>query len=84
MADKKSGYTIAKAKLQEAEKRIADLNIQIKKQAEYIEQLRNQKEAATAKFDLLRAKDEERINELFDHMGAFRRWLWVLKHANKD
>lgn len=80
----KSGYEIVKTRNQELEQRIADLNIQIKKQADYIEQLREAKEAATTKFELLRVKDEELINNLFEHMGMFRRWLWTIKNAKQD
>jgi len=84
---KKSGYECLKEKVAKLEAKNdeltcknADLERDVKNQSKYIADL----QLKVSNCDLDKSKailDMQRtIDEMYEHMGGFRRWLWDLHH----
>ena len=91
MAKNRSGYSILKERYAELEKEnkrlrilIAEREGVIDKQMRTITDLNFQIGESEGKNLALSAKYEVLVNELFDHMGWFRRLLWEIKHTKED
>lgn len=81
----RNGYAILKEKYEKIERRsralLDDREATIDEQASLIKRLRN--DLAESQNNLLteRAKNNKLVDELFAHMGWWRRWLWELGHV---
>lgn len=87
---KKSGFAYLREKLAQANTRIKQMREAMEESDKTIgEQAmtisKQAAEIAEVQSRLLseRAQYERTVDELCEHMGWFRRWLWDLKHANK-